>query len=96
MVLTQSVATMVTMTEVIMVETDTLLSPAEARRISGGLSASSIARLVSAGAYPKPIVLSRSRSGKPARIAWSEREVRAWVAARIRDAHRGPEATGHD
>jgi predicted DNA-binding transcriptional regulator AlpA len=62
---------------------DELISPAEARRISGGLSESTIRRLVSDGAYPKPITLSRNRRGGPARIAFVRAEVLEWNRQRI-------------
>jgi predicted DNA-binding transcriptional regulator AlpA len=62
---------------------ESLLSPERARELSGGLSLSTLRRLVAAGRYPRPVVLSRTRGGRPARIAWPESEVRAWAAARI-------------
>jgi predicted DNA-binding transcriptional regulator AlpA len=62
---------------------DALIAPSVARAISGGISESTQRRLVAAGDYPRPVVLSRDRRGKPVRIAWIEREVRAWVARRI-------------
>ncbi len=65
-----------------------LLDGETARRISGGISDSTQRRLIESGEYPKPIVLSRTRSGRPCRVAWIESEVRAWVKGRI-TAHRG-------
>jgi predicted DNA-binding transcriptional regulator AlpA len=65
-----------------------LLSCAEARRISGGISRATQARLIAAGDYPQPIVLSVTRHGKHARVAWVESEVRAWVARRISASRR--------
>jgi predicted DNA-binding transcriptional regulator AlpA len=55
----------------------------------GGLSESSIRRLMEEGRFPRPIILSRNRHGRPVRIAWIESEVRGWIAARIA-AERGP------
>jgi predicted DNA-binding transcriptional regulator AlpA len=72
---------------------DALLSPSAALALSGGISDSTRRRLIAEGRYPEPIVLSRDRRGKPARVAWSENEVRAWVAARIAESRgRSPEA----
>ncbi len=62
---------------------DALLAPAAARAISGGISDSTLRRLIALGDYPQPIVLSRRRNGRPARIAFAESEVRDWVAAKI-------------
>jgi predicted DNA-binding transcriptional regulator AlpA len=76
-----------------MMDGDRLLSPRAASAMSGGISASTMRRLVSAGQYPRPVVLSRTRSGKPARVAYSAREVAAWVACRIAaDRVTGPAA----
>jgi predicted DNA-binding transcriptional regulator AlpA len=66
--------------------TESLLSPSRARELSGGLSESTLRRLVARGEYPQPVVLSRTRTGRPARIAWPESEVRAWAVARIATA----------
>jgi predicted DNA-binding transcriptional regulator AlpA len=62
---------------------DTFISPRVARERSGGISESTQRRLIEAGQYPKPVVLSRDRHGKPARIAFIERELAEWVATRI-------------
>jgi predicted DNA-binding transcriptional regulator AlpA len=66
-----------------MMDDDRLLSPRAASAMSGDLSASTMRRLVTAGQYPRPVVLSRTRGGKPARIAYSAREVATWVARKI-------------
>jgi predicted DNA-binding transcriptional regulator AlpA len=62
---------------------DTLLSPEAALEMSGGISDSTRRRLIASGDYPRPVVLSRDRHGRPVRVAWSERAVRAWVARKI-------------
>jgi predicted DNA-binding transcriptional regulator AlpA len=33
--------------------------------------------------YPKPVVLSRDRNGKPRRIAWIDEEIAAYKARKI-------------
>ncbi len=65
-----------------------LVPPAEARRKCGGISESTHYRLLAAGDFPKPIVLSRTRSGRAARIAFLEDELDAWIAAKVQ-ANRG-------
>lgn len=65
---------------------DALISPPAARAISGGISDSTQRRLIAAGKYPRPVVLSRCRDGHPARVAFVEDEVRAWAAEVIRRA----------
>lgn len=62
---------------------EALLSPAAGLAISGGISDSTRRRLIKDGQYPAPVVLSRNSHGKPARVAWVESEVRAWVARKI-------------
>jgi predicted DNA-binding transcriptional regulator AlpA len=81
------------------VDADALISPAVARAMSGGISDSTQRRLIAAGKYPMPVVLSRCRDGHPARVAFVEGEVRAWAAEVIRRARAerpsntaGPEA----
>lgn len=49
----------------------------------GGLSESTVRRLISEGAFPRPIVLSRTKSGRPCRIAFVRSELAAWVAGAI-------------
>lgn len=63
-----------------------LISPRASREISGGISDSTQRRLIAAGKYPRPIVLSRCKDGHPARVAFVESEVRAWAAEVIRRA----------
>ena len=63
---------------------DRLLSPQETLAVSGGISESTRRRLIAAGDFPRPIVLSRDRHGKAVRVAWVEAEVRQWVAKKIR------------
>ena len=60
-----------------------LVSPAEARRMCGGLSAATVHRLRQAGAFPRAVVLGRDRRGKPVRIAYVESELHRWIAERI-------------
>lgn len=68
-----------------------LISPDVALEISGGISYATQRRLIIAKEYPQPIVLSRNRRGRPARIAFIESEVRAWIEEKIR-ANRGDSA----
>jgi predicted DNA-binding transcriptional regulator AlpA len=63
-----------------------LISPRAAREISGGISDSTQRRMIAAGTYPSPVVLSRCKDGHPARVAFVESEVRAWAADVIRRA----------
>lgn len=62
---------------------ESLLKPDVARAMAGGISASSLHRLVKSGAFPKPITLSKTKTGQPARVAFLESEVRSWIADRI-------------
>lgn len=57
--------------------------------LAGGISDSTRRRIPD---FPKPIVLSRTKTGRPARIAFVRGEVLEWVAARIAsDRATGPE-----
>lgn len=67
-----------------------LISPPEARRISGGISESTQRRLIDAGEYPRAVVLSRTGSGRPARVAFVRDEVLGWCRRRI-ESDRGLE-----
>ena len=69
-----------------------LLSYAETRRACGGLSESSIRRLVAEGRFPRPVVLSRTKSGRAARVAFVSSEVEAVVADIIEKARGKGEA----
>lgn len=60
-----------------------LASPARTMEMAGGLSISTIRRLIEAGEFPKPVVLSRDRHGKPVRIAWVVSEIEAWCDKKI-------------
>lgn len=61
-----------------------LVSPEVAReQYAGGISTSTMRRLIHAGDFPSPVVLSRNRSGHPARIAFVVEELVAWVDRRI-------------
>lgn len=57
----------------------------------GGLSESTVRRLIAEGRFPKPVVLSRTRSGRPCRVAFVRGELTAWVAATIARARANPE-----
>src|SRR5438552_7791150 len=65
---------------------ESLLSPRAGLALSGGISDQTRRRLIAAGKYPPPIVLSRNRHGRPVRVAWIESQVREWVAKQIRVA----------
>jgi predicted DNA-binding transcriptional regulator AlpA len=54
-----------------------------ARQMCGDLSESSIRRLIAEGTFPRPVVLSRSRCGRPCRIAFVKAELEQWVSERI-------------
>ena len=69
----------------------TLISLAEGRALSGSISASTQRRLIDWGEYPKPIVLSRIGSGRPARVALVRAEVMDWCRRRIAAGRRDPE-----
>ncbi len=56
----------------------------------GGLSESTIRRLMDVGRFPRPIASARNRHGRPVRVAWIEGEIREWIAARIEAARKGP------
>lgn len=69
-----------------------LVSPADAIPLIGGLSLSTINRLIksreedaAAGKppFPLPVVLNRDRHGKPVRKAFVESELAAWNVAKI-------------
>jgi predicted DNA-binding transcriptional regulator AlpA len=62
---------------------ESLISPRAGLALSGGISDQTRRRLIAAGEYPKPIVLSRNRHGRPVRIAWIESEIREWIAKKI-------------
>jgi len=66
-----------------------LVAPGDTRRITS-LSASTIRRLVEAGQFPRPIVLSRNRHGKPVRIAYVLSELEEWCAQRIAASRASP------
>jgi predicted DNA-binding transcriptional regulator AlpA len=70
------------------VESARLVKFGEALKMVGGLSESTVRRLIAAGDFPQTVVLNRDRHGRPVRVAFVESEVLAWCAARIK-AHRG-------
>ena len=61
---------------------DRLLRAPEACKLTG-LSRTTLWRLSRSGMFPAPVQLS-----SPAAVGWSEREINAWIAARVenRDA----------
>lgn len=64
-------------------ETQKLIGGRAARAMSGDISESTQRRLIDEGDYPAPVILSRTKLGRPCRVAWVESEVHAWVAKRI-------------
>jgi predicted DNA-binding transcriptional regulator AlpA len=64
-----------------------LVRPAEADRRCA-ISESTRRRLIEANAFPKPIVLSRDKHGRAARIAFVEAELETWCRERV-EADRG-------
>jgi hypothetical protein len=62
----------------------------EALTLAGGISDSTRRRLAD---FPPPVVLSRTRSGRPARIAFVREEVLSWCESRIA-ANRAAEREG--
>jgi predicted DNA-binding transcriptional regulator AlpA len=69
-----------------------LVAPDVARdQYAGGISDSTLRRLIQAGDFPAPVVLSRDSRGRPARIAFVVDELVAWVNRKIATG-RGPEA----
>jgi hypothetical protein len=63
----------------------------EALSLAGGISDSTRRRITD---FPCPVVLSRTRSGRPCRIAFVREEVLAWCEARIAaDRATGAEAS---
>jgi predicted DNA-binding transcriptional regulator AlpA len=63
-----------------------LMDFAAAQAAAGGLSESSLRRLVKAGRFPRPIALSKRGDGRPARIAFVEAEVEEAVGRWIAEA----------
>lgn len=60
-----------------------LVKPREARAICGGLSESTVRRLIAQDDFPKPVVLSRDRHGRPLRVAFVHDELVEWCRGRI-------------
>jgi predicted DNA-binding transcriptional regulator AlpA len=69
-----------------------LMSLPRALEAAGGISDSTRRRLPD---FPEPVVLSRTKAGRPARIAFVEAEVLAWCEQRIA-SHRGSAPTAPD
>ena len=65
-----------------------LVSPNETRLMCGGLSTSTLRRLIAANAFPRPVILARDRHNKPVRIAFVYAELTAWCRDRV-EAERG-------
>ncbi len=61
---------------------EAFIKPSQAAELAG-LSAATIRRLVQAGEFPPPVVLSLTRSGRHARVAYVQSEIQAWLKARI-------------
>jgi predicted DNA-binding transcriptional regulator AlpA len=60
-----------------------LLDITETSRIAAGLSEATILRRVKAGTFPPPVVVARTKSGRPCRRAWVRGEVLAWCRRSI-------------
>lgn len=60
-----------------------LIKPDRAREMCGGISESTLLRLIKAGDFPKPIPLNHDRHGRPVRVAFVASELRAWIEQRI-------------
>ena len=60
-----------------------LVKPPAAYLMCGGLSESTVRRLIAVGDFPHPVVLSRDRSGRPVRVAFIEAELLEWNAKRV-------------
>lgn len=61
-----------------------LVSPRVACEMyAGGVSYMTVRRLIRAGEFPQPVVLSRDRNGKPARVAFVVEELVAWAERKI-------------
>ncbi len=57
--------------------TECFLALPEVRRLVGGLSKTQIYTRMGRGQFPRPVSLGNRR------VAWLEREVRDWMAARV-------------
>lgn len=68
--------------------TPTQLLRLPAVRAMTGLGTTKIYELIGNDQFPRPVVLARARNGQPRTVAWLEREVHAFIAARVaeRDA----------
>ncbi len=60
-----------------------LLGVRATKAMVGDLSYSTIMRRVREGTFPKPIVIGRSKSGRPTRCAWIRSELIAWNQLQI-------------
>lgn len=65
-----------------------LVKPAAAYELCGGISESTARRLMAAGEFPRPVVLSRDRHGRPVRVAFVHAELMEFCRRRI-EADRG-------
>jgi predicted DNA-binding transcriptional regulator AlpA len=61
---------------------EALFKPADAARLCA-ISDTTRRRLEAAGSFPKPIVLSRTASGRPARVAFLKSELQRWIRDRV-------------
>lgn len=60
-------------------------------RQATGLGVTKLYELIGTKQFPRPVVLARTRNGKPRTVAWPAHEIFAWVRARIdeRDTQSG-------
>ncbi len=65
-----------------------LVKPAAAYELCGGLSEATVRRLIAAGDFPRPVVLSKDRHGRPVRVAFVYSELMDFCRRRI-EADRG-------
>lgn len=63
-----------------------LLGVRATKAMVGDLSYSTIMRRVALGTFPKPVVLGRSKSGRPTRCAWVKSEIVTWCKEQIQQS----------
>jgi predicted DNA-binding transcriptional regulator AlpA len=66
-----------------------LVSPREAMAMCGGISPKTADRWMAERDFPRPIVLSRGKDGRPARVAFVYSELVEWNEAMIAKCDRG-------
>jgi predicted DNA-binding transcriptional regulator AlpA len=62
---------------------DRLLTRREVEVLTS-LSKQMIYRKIAEGTFPKPVVISEDRNGRPTRVAWSALELKGWRDSRPR------------